>query len=818
MLMRRFVIVAVVAGLASTMFVGGFDSGSDGSDGPFNPPADIEVNSLASTGSWQTPMAPSGGPAECSEPLSSDRHLITANAESATSVFAIDVDGDTDIDVLSASSDDNTVAWYENDGATPPSFTKHIITTSADGAKGVFAIDLDGDTDIDVLSASSVDDTIAWYENDGAMPPKFTKHVITATANFASSVFAIDLDGDTDIDVLSSSGFDDSIRWYENDGAMPPKFTEHVITATADFAASVFAIDLDGDTDIDVLSASALDDTIAWYENDGAMPPKFTKRIISTSPDAPQSIFAIDLDGDTDIDVLSASSFDNSITWYESNGAMPPKFTEHVITTNAGFASSVFAIDLDGDTDIDVLSAADDGDVINWYRNDGGSPPHFTTHTITTSADGPQDVFAINLDGNIDIEVLSASTDDNSITWFDMAPATFGSCCLSDGTCLDAMCLADCAALLGWAWTPGNTCVQTDCPGDDSPATFLVDNLSIENFTQYIADLAAFRSRHWTQPGNDLAVDYLTQKLESFGYANVVLDPYMHQGQQKFNVYATKIGKTRPLEMYIVGAHLDSTSMGNVADAPGADDDASGCASVLEMARVFAAAQTDVSIRFTFWNNEETGLNGSTAYVANHRDLQGTPDEPTWIGMIQQDMILFDHGPGLIPDADVEFQTAGHPVSQATILAEFVAGAMPRYGDMPAEVGNNMDFTDSKPFWDDTAAISVRENQRIAEIGQGSNPHWHQTSDSPETYSVEDYEFGFNIVKMIAGALGELVNASPGLCPWDLDFDGSVGIVDFLDLLGQWGQDPGGPPDFNGDMTVGIVDFLELLAHWGPCP
>ena len=55
-------------------------------------------------------------------------------------------------------------------------------------------------------------------------------------------------------------------------------------------------------------------------------------------------------------------------------------------------------------------------------------------------------------------------------------------------------------------------------------------------------------------------------------------------------------------------------------------------------------------------------------------------------------------------------------------------------------------------------------------------------------------------------------------CPWDLDNSGDVGIVDFLDLLAQWGSAPGGPPDFNGDGTVGITDFLELLANWGPCP
>jgi hypothetical protein len=78
------------------------------------------------------------------------------------SVFAIDMDGDLDIDVLSASFDDDTIAWYENDGSQ--GFTEHIITTTADGALSVFAIDLDGDGDIEVLSASFADDTIEWYE------------------------------------------------------------------------------------------------------------------------------------------------------------------------------------------------------------------------------------------------------------------------------------------------------------------------------------------------------------------------------------------------------------------------------------------------------------------------------------------------------------------------------------------------------------------------------------------------------------------------------------------------------------------------------
>jgi hypothetical protein len=70
------------------------------------------------------------------------------------------------MDVLSASEDDDKIAWYENNGSGNFG-TQQIITTAADGAQSVYAADLDNDGDIDVLSAS-YDNKIAWYENDGS--------------------------------------------------------------------------------------------------------------------------------------------------------------------------------------------------------------------------------------------------------------------------------------------------------------------------------------------------------------------------------------------------------------------------------------------------------------------------------------------------------------------------------------------------------------------------------------------------------------------------------------------------------------------------
>ncbi|MCH7825872.1 MAG: M28 family peptidase, partial [Acidobacteria bacterium] len=138
---------------------------------------------------------------------------------------------------------------------------------------------------------------------------------------------------------------------------------------------------------------------------------------------------------------------------------------------------------------------------------------------------------------------------------------------------------------------------------------------------------------------------------------------------ERQQVYCTKIGTTRPDEMYIIGAHMDGHGVNEAVN-----DDGSGTALVMELARIFNApdVQTDVSIRFALWNNEETGTNGSRAYVVQRQALQGIEDppgsgqypEPRWLGMIQHDMMLWDHG---APRADGTFSRDQRPEADFNI-------------------------------------------------------------------------------------------------------------------------------------------------------
>jgi hypothetical protein len=241
-------------------------------------------------------------------------------------------------------------------------------------------------------------------------------------------------------------------------------------------------------------------------------------------------------------------------------------------------------------------------------------------------------------------------------------------------------------------------------------------------------------------------------------------------------VYCTKVGATRPNEMYIVGGHMDGHGVNQ-----GSNDDASGTALVMELARIFSdpEVRTERSIRFVLWNNEETGHQGAAAYVKQRAPLQGVENpagsgrypEPRWLGMIQHDMMLFDHGaPGpdgrVAPnqrkeaDVNIEFQARSTKAADSMALAFALKAANERYAtDYPAAVGPHMTNTDSNDFMDQVASVSVREAERGSEIGGGWDPLGHTPGDVFTAYRDEDFRLGLNAAQTTLAAVAELAVA-----------------------------------------------------------
>jgi hypothetical protein len=394
-------------------------------------------------------------------------------------------------------------------------------------------------------------------------------------------------------------------------------------------------------------------------------------------------------------------------------------------------------------------------------------------------------------------------------------------------------------ALLCGASGLANAAEQSAPAANNDPIASLVSRLDLERYKATIKGLTQFGDRRQGTARNRAAIDWIEAQLKSYGCATERLKyEYLEPGRTgsepkvevasptegsepartlgggrgrylrnptylngdpnkqpdlklraldmppavpgpREEVYCTKIGTTHPDEMYIVSAHMDGHGWGEAAN-----DNGSGTALVMELARILNASgvTTERTIRFALWNNEETGHQGSRAYVEQRRLLQGKESpagsgkypEPKWLGMIQHDMMLFDHGaprpdgtisPQQRPEADIniEFQSKATFAAQANALAWAIEGANEKYAtDYPAVIGSHMTNTDSVDFQDMVASLSLRENERGTQIGSGWDPHWHQPTDVFTTFSDKDFRLGLNAAQTTLAAVAQLAGATLG--------------------------------------------------------
>jgi len=348
--------------------------------------------------------------------------LVSTSAPNADGIAAGDVDGDGDIDIVTGEYSIQSIAWYENSGATPPAWTKHIVG-HANGAINVALGDADRDGDLDVFSANLNDEGINFYENLGGAL-SWARRAL-ADDGGAWGVDVADVDGDGDLDGIG--GLMNTtcgppvcvgVKWYDNNGATPAVFTPRSVSTTVVGALSVRGADVDADGDTDILSVDNANNRVLWYENDGQPTPGWTQRVVTPTTADPWGVFSADIDRDGDIDVLTASVGDDQLSWHENDGARPPQWTAHLLPTTTNGPTSVSAADLDGDGDVDVVCGSDDTQMA-WYENDGGASPVFVEHLMGNCV-SPLAIAAARVDGDADVDVVCAANfDPGKVHFFD---------------------------------------------------------------------------------------------------------------------------------------------------------------------------------------------------------------------------------------------------------------------------------------------------------------------------------------------------------------------------------------------------------------
>lgn len=344
--------------------------------------------------------------------------IITENASFALSVYASDLDGDGDMDVLSASRDDNKIAWYENTSGEGDFGAQQIITTNAEDAYRVYSADLDGDGDMDVLSASAGDNKVAWYENLNGLGNFGGQEIITTDLMGPNSVLAVDVDGDNDMDVVSSS-FDDKFVWFENLNGQASFGVMQVIDSGMDRPYAIAAADVDLDNDMDLLLGITHDNTIAWYENTDGLGDFGSANVIGSNIDRPSSVHFSDINGDGHLDVLSVARSDDEVIWFQNLDGLGTFGQVNFVVSKTLAPQAVVAADLDDDGDMDILTASEEDDKIAWLENKDGNGTEWVQQVITRTVDFAKEVFAADIDNDGDVDVLGASRVGGKIAWYE---------------------------------------------------------------------------------------------------------------------------------------------------------------------------------------------------------------------------------------------------------------------------------------------------------------------------------------------------------------------------------------------------------------
>lgn len=376
-------------------------------------------------------------------------HVIDADY-AGLSVMAADVDADGDLDVVSAIPAGGLLAWWEHDGVPGDNWSVHTVAAGISYTSDIACGDVTGDGAVDIVVAYAGNDHVTLYAASGS---SWIAHQVGPVyENEPESVKLVDMDADGDLDVLTAVFYADSVVWYENGNGVGTSWYRRVIDDSLEYARDAVAADLDGDGDLDVAAVGYFSNTVAWYQNrvihraidygdpvsvrTGLGEPRgvelgdinrdgFTDMVVaewsaatitvllglnhagttwleqtlSSSSTGVRDVALGDMDGDGDLDVVSASVGSDQVWWWENDGTAAPGWTSHPVLNGFNGAHCAEPVDIDGDGDLDLAVVAYDGDEVAWVENVNGLGTSWTKYTIT-SPDGPHDVVVGELNGD----------------------------------------------------------------------------------------------------------------------------------------------------------------------------------------------------------------------------------------------------------------------------------------------------------------------------------------------------------------------------------------------------------------------------------
>jgi len=410
--------------------------------------------------------------------LNYQQNLVTDNFDNYHSSFAADVDGDGDIDVLTGKVVlDGSIKWYENMNGFGTLFSEHSIADIPPyGITCLYVDDIDGDNDMDILYGryvSGVLSYVEWIENRNGSGTQWLLHTIDYSLDHPASLCSEDVDGDGDRDVIVAASTGDEIVWFENTTGTGYDWEKHSIDDNFRFACSVCSKDIDGDGDLDVLGAASYDDEIAWWENIDGLGLQWLKHVVKTDFMWASSVHSEDVDSDGDSDIIGSSLNDDEIILWLNQNSVGTLWTECIIDNDFNGASSVYSGDFDGDNDIDIIAGSqyysyvDPTYRIIWWENCIGSDTEWIKHTILDNYGGVNSVFSADFNGDGIADILAGSAQNDVISWWNVV--AYSSNGLLESSILDTECSPQWASMDWSSSEPAGTDLYFQYKTSDDP-------------------------------------------------------------------------------------------------------------------------------------------------------------------------------------------------------------------------------------------------------------------------------------------------------------------------------------------------------------
>jgi len=236
---------------------------------------------------------------------------------------------------------------------------------------------------------------------------------------------------------------------------------------------------------------------------------------------------------------------------------------------------------------------------------------------------------------------------------------------------------------------------------------------------------------------NDISADYIKEKLSALNNLTILDQSFNTNGR---NIVATQLGKTTPNKIFIVCAHYDSV------DDYCVDDNASGTAAILEIARILSTQCFDNTIKYAFWDEEENGLNGSDFFAT-----QAAGNGDTILGVINLDMMAYDG------DGDNDFDIDVRNIAGSLVVKDDILNALSTFGfTLNANVVNpGTPLSDHASFWSNGyPAVLLGESW----FNGDQNPDYHTAGDRFSTLDIPYFEEMTKLVLSYMATVGSLVD------------------------------------------------------------